>query len=208
MVNRDLVRCAERLFIIGGGNVGLIAGYHALQARIEVVGLIEALPECGGYKVHKDKLVRFGVPIYTSHTILSARMSKATDRTVVLKVRAPGEYAKKIAGILVQNPEVSASLDQYVECLTDDMIVCRCERVTMKEIKDIILSGSRDVNEIKSITRAGMGACGGKTCEAIIMRAFKELGIPEGEVTPHAHRPLFVEVPFGVLAGAEDWHNT
>ena len=38
------------------GNVGLIAGYHALQAGIPVVGLVEALPECSGYKVHKDKL--------------------------------------------------------------------------------------------------------------------------------------------------------
>ncbi len=72
LVNRDLVRPAEKLFIVGGGNVGLIAGYHALQAGIGVVGLVEALPECGGYKVHKDKLVRMGVPIYTSHTILSA----------------------------------------------------------------------------------------------------------------------------------------
>ncbi len=72
LVNRDLVRAAERLFIVGGGNVGLIAGYHALQAGIQVVGLVEALPECGGYKVHKDKLHRMGVPIYTSHTILSA----------------------------------------------------------------------------------------------------------------------------------------
>ncbi len=56
LVNRDLVKAAERLFIVGGGNVGLIAGYHALQAGIEVVGLVEALLECGGYKVHRDKL--------------------------------------------------------------------------------------------------------------------------------------------------------
>jgi len=45
LVNRDLVRVAARLFIVGGGNVGLIAGYHALQAGIEVVGLVEALPD-------------------------------------------------------------------------------------------------------------------------------------------------------------------
>ncbi len=50
LVNRDLVRPAEKLFIVGGGNVGLIAAYHALQAGIGVVGLVEALPECGGYK--------------------------------------------------------------------------------------------------------------------------------------------------------------
>ncbi|MCK7480484.1 MAG: 2Fe-2S iron-sulfur cluster-binding protein [Candidatus Moduliflexus flocculans] len=34
LVNRDLVRPTGRLFIVGGGNVGLIAGYHALQAGI------------------------------------------------------------------------------------------------------------------------------------------------------------------------------
>ncbi len=41
-----------------------------------MVGLVEA-SECGGYKVHKDKIVRMGVPIYTSHTVLSAN---GTDR--------------------------------------------------------------------------------------------------------------------------------
>jgi len=49
LVNRDLVMAAEKLFIVGGGNVGLIAGYHALQAGISVMGLVEAMPECGGY---------------------------------------------------------------------------------------------------------------------------------------------------------------
>ncbi len=136
--------------------------------------------------------------------VMSAKINKNTDRTVILKVRSPREYAKKIAGISIQAPEVSASLEQYVERLADDMIVCRCERVTMKEIKDRILSGSRDVNEIKAITRAGMGACGGKTCEAIILRAFRELGVAEEEVTSHVQRPLFVEVPFGILAGVEN----
>ena len=438
LVNRDLIRSAQRLFIVGGGNVGLIAGYHALQAGIEVVGLIEALPECGGYKVHRDKLARFGVPIYTSHTILSAngeqevesvtiaaidenwqpvpgtetsfacdtiliavglnpvnefftkaqeygmavfsagdaeeiaeasaamfsgkikgleiagnlgfsigdippdwlhtseilksrpglshgerlpeeeqgivpvfhcdqeipcnpcssvcplgniyidpadirnvpeyiaertgkacigcercvticpglaitlvdyrssssealvtiayefargeavhqkgdivtaldmtgnvlgnvevassRLVKANDRTVLLKVRAPYEYAKRIAGIRIQQAETSASLEQYVERLADDFIVCRCERVSMGEIRELILAGCRDVNEIKAKTRSGMGACGGKTCEAIIMQAFQELGVPLEQITPHVHRPLFIEIPFGILAGVE-----
>lgn len=70
LVNRDLIKPANKLFIIGGGNVGLIAGYHALQAGIEVVGLVEALPEVGGYKVHLDKIRRLGVPVWTSHTVV------------------------------------------------------------------------------------------------------------------------------------------
>jgi len=86
LVNRDMVRPTERLFIIGGGNVGLIAGYHALQAGIEVVGLCEALPECGGYKVHKDKLARMGVPIYTSHTVLSANGSEEVGSVTIAQL--------------------------------------------------------------------------------------------------------------------------
>ncbi|MCD6141330.1 (2Fe-2S)-binding protein, partial [Candidatus Bipolaricaulota bacterium] len=86
LVNRDLVKAADRLFIVGGGNVGLIAGYHALQAGIEVVGLVEALPECGGYKVHKDKLVRMGVPIYTSHTIISANGHDQVESVTIAQI--------------------------------------------------------------------------------------------------------------------------
>jgi len=435
LVNRDLVKAAERLFIVGGGNVGLIAGYHALQAGIEVVGLVEALPECGGYKVHKDKLVRMGVPIYTSHTVLSAngetevksvtiakidehfqpicgteksfacdtvliavgldpvdefvrkgkeygiptfaagdaeevaeasaamftgkikglevaralgidvgeipgdwyrtaeilkshpgktisvdipdkeegifpifhcsqeipcnpctavcpqqlihineddirripefrgqqpgkacigcercvticpglavtlvdyredaamptvtiayefcegsikegdtvtvldtggnvlgdvkvesvRAIKRNDRTVLVKVKAPKDYANRIAGIRVQEPWVSRPLPEVLERLTDDTIVCRCERVSAGEIRALIREGYRDMNEIKAVTRAGMGACGGKTCSALIQRLFREEGIPDGEVTENVTRPLFVEVPLGTFAGA------
>lgn len=436
LVNRDLVRPAERLFIVGGGNVGLIAGYHALQAGIQVVGLVEALPECGGYKVHKDKLVRMGVPVYTSHTVVSAngkesvesvtiakvdenwqpipgtertfacdtlliavgldpvdefyrkarefglvaytagdadevaeasaamfsgkirgleiarylgkngfeipaewlrtaeilksrpgkvthetvpeaeavfpvlhcsqeipcnpctsvcsqgaiyidpedirqvpdyiakklgvtciacekcvticpglaitlvdlrkeadfahvtipyefekeslkagdwvtvtdtagnllgkvevirtRIAKATDRTMLVKVRAPRQIATRIAGIRVQEHWVSQPTEQWVERLEDDTIVCRCERVTLAEIKEVIRSGVRDMNEIKAITRAGMGACGGKTCSSLIKRAFRELGVQPAEVTENTLRPLFIEVPLGVFAGLKD----
>jgi thioredoxin reductase/ferredoxin len=80
LVNRDLVRAAERLFVVGGGNVGLIGAYHALQAGIDVVGLVEALPEVGGYKVHADKLRRLGVPIWTSHTVLAAHGDERGER--------------------------------------------------------------------------------------------------------------------------------
>ncbi len=435
LVNRDLVRAAERLFIVGGGNVGLIAGYHALQAGIEVVGLVEAMPACGGYKVHRDKLARFGVPIWTSHTVLSAngtdkvesvtiatvdkqfhpiegtersfacdtiliavglspvdefyqqakafgipvfaagdaeeiaeasaamfsgrivgmeiakslgeatgdvppewvkmarilkshpgaslarqapsihpgevvpvfhcsqeipcnpcasacpqglieidaedirrvptfvgearqkpcigcgrcvavcpglaitlvdaradaerplvtipfefadttlttgdsvilldtegsvlgvqpveaiQRTKKNDRTALITVRAPSAWAAEIAGIRVQEPWVSQPLAEPVIRLTDDTILCRCERVTVGEIRGLIRAGYRDLNEIKAVTRAGMGACGGKTCTSMILRLFHEEGIPADEITPNVVRPLFLEVPFAVFAG-------
>ncbi len=63
--------------------MGLIAAYHALQAGIEVVGLAEAMPVCGGYKVHADKLQRFGVPIYTSHSILCANGEETVESVTI-----------------------------------------------------------------------------------------------------------------------------
>lgn len=86
LVNRDLVRPCENLFIIGGGNVGLIAGYHAIQAGIHVCGLVEAAPQCGGYKVHKDKLIRSGVPVFTSHTILEALGTEHVEKVIIAEV--------------------------------------------------------------------------------------------------------------------------
>jgi sarcosine oxidase, subunit alpha len=440
LVNRDLVKASERLFIVGGGNVGLIAGYHALQAGIQVAGLVEALPECGGYKVHKDKLVRMGVHIYTSHTVLSANgkdqvesitiaqvdskfkpvphteksfacdtvliavgldpineftikgrefgmnvfaagdaeeiaeassamfsgkikglevarflgyssedvpvewrhtaevlkshpgaiiaekipenetgvfpilhcaqeipcnpctsvcpqqlinidpddirqvpeflgfqsekkcigcekcvticpglaitqvdyrkdssmptvtiayeflqdsihegdqvsvldidgniLSKVevasvraiprNDRTVLVKVKAQSEIARLIAGIQIQGPWVSQSLADAVEHQEDDTIICRCERVSTGEIRDLIRQGYRDMNEIKAVLRAGAGSCGGKTCNALIHRLFREEGIPSKEETDTTKRPLFMEVPLGIFSGTKEVKN-
>ncbi|MBI5533193.1 MAG: FAD-dependent oxidoreductase [Deltaproteobacteria bacterium] len=80
LVNRDLVHVSKRLFVLGGGNVGLIGAYHALQAGIDVIGLVEALPEVGGYKVHADKIKRLGVPIWTRHTVLRAEPEPGGER--------------------------------------------------------------------------------------------------------------------------------
>jgi sarcosine oxidase, subunit alpha len=86
LVNRDLIKPSQRLFIIGGGNVGLIVAYQALQAGVDVVGLAEVLPECGGYKVHRDKILRLGVPVFTSHTVLRAEGKDRVERVTIARV--------------------------------------------------------------------------------------------------------------------------
>ena len=88
LLNRDLVMPTERLFIVGGGNVGLITGYHAIQAGIKVVGLVEALPFCGGYKVHLDKLRRLGVPVFTSHTVIRAEGKEKLEKITIAGIDA------------------------------------------------------------------------------------------------------------------------
>ena len=86
LVNRDLIKPTDKLFIVGGGNVGLIGAYHALQAGIDVIGIVEALPECGGYKVHLDKIKRLGIPIYTSHTVLRAEGKNHLERVIICEI--------------------------------------------------------------------------------------------------------------------------
>jgi bacterioferritin-associated ferredoxin len=81
------------------------------------------------------------------------------------------------------------------------MIVCRCERVTAGEIRQHIRGGVRDMNELKALTRAGMGACGGKTCPSLIKRLFREEGVPDAQITDLTKRPLVMEVPLGAFAG-------
>jgi len=428
LVNRDLVRPTERLFIVGGGNVGLIAGYHALQAGIEVVGLVEAMPKCGGYKVHADKLARLGVPIYTSHSVLQAngqetiesvtitqidkkfnpvkgtektyecdtlliavglesvneftdeaetagirvisagdakeiaeassamfngkiaglkiakeidpsvenipqswfekaeilkkeagsiseyKLSdneegifpiihclqeipcnpcstvcptnsifmkgdpimdlpvydgkcigcgkcvticpglaitlvdyrkdaefptvslpyevsnhkieidddiicvdidgleldtfsvtqvldvKANNRTQLIKLKAPRNIAKKIVSFQIQNAETSQQKETEIKHISDEEMVCLCERVTAKEIRDLIKKGITDMNQIKAITRAGMGPCGAKSCDNLIKQLFRQEGVALDEVEPNTRRPIFVEVPLGKFA--------
>jgi len=72
LVNRDFVGPSKRLLIVGSGNVGLIAAYHALQAGMEVAGILEITGRINGYKVHADKIRRMGVPIHLNTTILRA----------------------------------------------------------------------------------------------------------------------------------------
>ena len=430
LVNRDLIKPSKRLFVLGAGNVGLIAAYHALQAGIEVVGIAEATSSVGGYKVHLDKIKRLGVPVYTSHTILAAKGKKELENIILAKVDknfkpiggsekiigadtllvavglnsvnefyAQAEKAKmnaficgdaqeiaeasaamfsgkivahkvlKSFGIMTEdvpkfwaekldilksrpgkthpnkkkhgksgvypiircsqeipcnpcvtvcpkksiklsgssimnNPEFDGECVGCLKCLLicpglaitivdkrkdkenpivylpfeierggikeddkarivdgdgkylgvaqvvaikdfsaentlvigvkvpaaiadivasvklydeetpqktriaedeieDSAIVCRCEKVTAGEIKKVLRSGVRDMNRLKAITRAGMGACGGKTCSSIILNIARSEGIKPEEITGFTSRPLFIEVPFGSLCNYE-----
>ncbi len=90
LVNRDRVLPGKRLFVIGGGNVGLIVAYHAIQAGMEVVGLAEYMEECGGYLVHEEKILRLGVPIYTGHTVLGAEGAEHVSAVTIAAVDEKG----------------------------------------------------------------------------------------------------------------------
>jgi D-hydroxyproline dehydrogenase subunit alpha len=53
---------------------------------------------------------------------------------------------------------------------TDNTIICRCEEVTLGDIRTAAAAGVRSVNELKGVTRIGMGNCQGRTCGELAAR--------------------------------------
>ncbi len=50
----------------------------------------------------------------------------------------------------------------------DDVVVCRCECVTVADVRQAVKEGYNDPNEVKRMTRIGMGPCQGKMCGAAV----------------------------------------
>jgi bacterioferritin-associated ferredoxin len=138
-----------------------------------------------------------------SFPVVRVRSKKDYPGTLLVQVQLDKTIAKRAAGIRLQEPTLEPSFVYENAPLPDEAVVCRCERVTAGKIRATIHAGIRDINQLKALTRAGMGACGSKTCRPMIWRIFQEEGIDPEEVTDRVDRPLFVEVPMGTLAGVE-----
>ena len=72
----------------------------------------------------------------------------------------------------------------------DEIIICRCEEITLGEIKKVIREGAHDADSVKKMTRAGMGLCQNKICYNLIARIIsKETGKNFYEIAPFTSRP-------------------
>jgi bacterioferritin-associated ferredoxin len=81
------------------------------------------------------------------------------------------------------------------------LIVCRCELVEAHEIEDAIARlGCRSVNEVKKLTRAGMGPCQGKVCARLVELTLVRLAGAEAAAVPPQVRPPVRPVALEELA--------
>ena len=134
--------------------------------------------------------------------VVRARFLKEYPKTQLISVKIPSNLATIAVGVKLSKSTYIEPMDTYQQTYTDDdIIVCRCERVSVGEIRKWIRFGVRDFNELKALTKAGMGSCGGKTCTPLIHRIFREEGVPEEEINPGTQRPIFIEIPMGLFAG-------
>ena len=85
----------------------------------------------------------------------------------------------------------------------DDLVICRCEEITLGEIKDAIRNGFKTLNGIKRVTRAGMGLCQGQTCQRLVTRIItEELGIAAADIDPTTARGPVRPLPLKVFANS------
>ena len=78
----------------------------------------------------------------------------------------------------------------------EDLIICRCEEVTLGEVLAAIHEGAHSLDAVKRMTRAGMGLCQNKTCFNLIARLIhQETGIPLADLEPFTIRPPVRPVP-------------
>jgi NAD(P)H-nitrite reductase large subunit len=78
----------------------------------------------------------------------------------------------------------------------DERIICRCEEVTLGEIRKAIREGARDPDAVKRMTRTGAGLCQSKTCYNLVAQIIHaETGIPLSELLPYTTRPPVRPIP-------------
>lgn len=74
--------------------------------------------------------------------------------------------------------------------MSDDILICRCEEVTEREIREAIADGATTINGVKRRTDAGMGLCQGRTCRRLISAMLsQQAGIDPADIAPPTARP-------------------
>jgi NADPH-dependent 2,4-dienoyl-CoA reductase/sulfur reductase-like enzyme len=132
----------------------------------------------------------------------------AARRLVRITVEERDTYAAEPRKTLRQYTRIRPFLERafpptLVKPVPDgDTIVCRCEEISASFLRDSIRCGLKDPNQIKSLTRCGMGPCQGRMCGTTVARVIAdELGKPVEQVG--LYRPRIPVKPLTLGAWAE-----
>ena len=80
----------------------------------------------------------------------------------------------------------------------NNTIICRCEDLSLTEVRKAITEGCCTLDDMKRITRAGMGPCQGRTCQSMIAHELSwHTKIPMEEIVMPTFRPLIKPVKMG-----------
>src|SRR6267378_1401815 len=92
--------------------------------------------------------------------------------------------------------------DSVLAPADDDTIACRCEEVTVGQIRRAVRLGAPGPNQLKAFTRCGMGPCQGRVCGPIVGAVIAEArGLPIRDIGTYRPRAPYKPVTVGALAG-------
>jgi thioredoxin reductase len=108
---------------------------------------------------------------------------------------------KKIRRLRDALDRISYPRPGLFELAHDDTIICRCEELTLGDIKNAIGKGTIEMNELKRITRMGMGRCQGRMCAPAVQEIIaRQTQTPAAEIEYLNQRPPTRLVPINMLA--------
>jgi D-hydroxyproline dehydrogenase subunit alpha len=161
------------------GDAGIIGGAEMGQLEGKIAGIASAMR--GGF------------------------MEENKARALLANLKPSLKRQKRFADFLQVAFAPGAGLPSLA---TEDTILCRCEEVTLGDVREAAAWGARSVTEIKAITRTGMGNCQGRICERLVARALADELAEEGatieSVGSYSVRPPLHPLPLFALAEATD----
>jgi|SRR5699024_2789741 len=84
-------------------------------------------------------------------------------------------------------------------------IICRCEEINRDEIETAIKSGANTFDDIKRLTRCGMGPCQSKVCMNLVREIITDYtGISLEEIVPSRMRMPLKLVRMSALVANND----
>src|SRR5262249_38952760 len=144
---------------------------------------------------------------------LSGRLA-ALDAAMLLGRIAAAERdrpARPIRAALARDRAVRPFLDQLYRPprqvmvpAGDEVVACRCEEVTVGQVRRAARLGAQGPNQLKAFTRCGMGPCQGRVCGPVVAALMAdELGRPISEIGTFRPRAPFKPITVGALAEME-----
>ena len=160
--------------IFAAGDGAVVAGAVAAQCKGELAALETA--RCSGI-----------IPAY-ERDVLADPIRKALKQDAWPRPFVDAIYAPR--------PEHVA--------FEDTTVVCRCENITVGDLRRVVKEGVRELNEVKIITRAGMGPCQGRMCGPAMAEVLSgELGFSPDRTGLLNIRPPVKPVPIAEIAAME-----
>ena len=71
--------------------------------------------------------------------------------------------------------ELSRTGKYIFDLISEQTIICRCEEVSLGDIRRAVQNGARDIEDIKRQTRLAMGHCQGRFCGQVVNELLENL---------------------------------